>query len=213
MVAADFLKCAIHSTDRELTSWRKTFNCVEACTQKGRRSGAMAQPQARFPIDGRKRPTGARKKKSVSVVMLLNNGGIQCGHLRISPKIRSILCWWFFPIGLRFFSLICDLIDISVATTGVSFTVALYIMVGGLIGALAAAVPRLIDSHMTINLTIVVLYAVNIWLRTSGQESMKVPVFLSMIGVCMIAVSGYGACLRRRRRRAGITVCCSARPT
>jgi hypothetical protein len=36
----------------------------------------------------------------------------------------------------------CDLIGVSVATT---FTVALCTMVGGLIGALAAAVPGLID--------------------------------------------------------------------
>jgi uncharacterized membrane protein len=43
---------------------------------------------------------------------------------------------------------------------------------------------------MTINLTAVVLYAVNIWLRMSGQ-SMKVPIVLSIIGVCMIAVSGW----------------------
>lgn len=112
-----------------------------------------------------------------------------------------------FPIGLWIFSLICDLIGMSVATTGVWFTVALYTMVGGLIGALAAAVPGLIDllyykggappvkkialTHMTINLIVVVLYAVNIWLRMSGQESMKVPIVLSIIGVCMIAVSGW----------------------
>ncbi len=44
-------------------------------------------------------------------------------------------------------------------------------------------------THMAINLTVVVLYAVNIWLRTAGQESMKVPIILSIIGVCMIAVS------------------------
>ena len=112
-----------------------------------------------------------------------------------------------FPIGLWIFSLICDLIGMSVAATGVWFTVALYTMVGGLIGALTAAVPGLIDllyykggappvkkialTHMTINLTVVVLYAVNIWLRMSGQESMKVPIVLSIIGVCMIAVSGW----------------------
>jgi uncharacterized membrane protein len=112
-----------------------------------------------------------------------------------------------FPIGLWIFSLICDLIGTSVATTGVWFTVALYTMVGGLIGALAAAVPGLIDllyykggappvkkialTHMTINLTVVVLYAVNIWLSMSSQESMKVSIVLSIIGVCMIAVSGW----------------------
>ena len=112
-----------------------------------------------------------------------------------------------FPIGLWIFSLVCDLIGTSIATTGIWFTVALYTMIGGLIGALAAAVPGLIDllfykggappvkkialTHMTINLTAVVLYAVNIWLRMSGQEGMKVPIVLSIIGVCMIAVSGW----------------------
>lgn len=112
-----------------------------------------------------------------------------------------------FPIGLWIFSLICDLIGLSVATPDVWFTVALYTMVGGLIGALAAAIPGLIDllyykggappvktialTHMAINLTVVVLYAVNIWLRIDGPESMKVPVILSVIGVCMIAVSGW----------------------
>jgi uncharacterized membrane protein len=50
-----------------------------------------------------------------------------------------------FPIGLWIFSLIFDAIGLSVATPGVWFTVALYAMVGGLIGALAAAVPGLID--------------------------------------------------------------------
>ncbi|MBK5198484.1 MAG: DUF2231 domain-containing protein [Methyloceanibacter sp.] len=112
-----------------------------------------------------------------------------------------------FPLGLWIFSLICDLIGLSVAAPAVWHTVAFYTMVGGLIGALAAAVPGLIDflyykggaspvykialTHMTINLTVVVLYAVNIWLRTSGQESMKVSVILSVIGVGMIAVSGW----------------------
>jgi uncharacterized membrane protein len=112
-----------------------------------------------------------------------------------------------FPIGLWIFSLICDLIGLSVATAAVWFTVALYAMGGGLIGALIAAVPGLIDlfyykggaapvknlalTHMTINLTVVVLYAVNLWLRFSRPEHLDVPVILSVIGVCMIAVSGW----------------------
>ena len=112
-----------------------------------------------------------------------------------------------FPIGLWIFSLACDLIGLSVATPDVWHTVAFYSMVGGLIGALAAAVPGLIDllyykggappvknialTHMAINLSVVVLYAVNIWLRIDGQQGMKVPIVLSAIGVCAIAVSGW----------------------
>ena len=50
-----------------------------------------------------------------------------------------------FPIGLWIFSLACDLISFTVAAPDVWHTVAFYSMVGGLIGALAAAVPGLID--------------------------------------------------------------------
>ena len=112
-----------------------------------------------------------------------------------------------FPIGLWIFSLVCDLIGLTVAASAVWHTVAFYSMVGGLIGALAAAVPGLIDllyykggappvkntalTHMAINLSVVVLYAVNIWLRIRHQEGMTVPIVLSVIGVCAIAVSGW----------------------
>lgn len=112
-----------------------------------------------------------------------------------------------FPIGLWIFSLICDLIGLSVAAPAVWFTVALYAMAGGLIGALAAAVPGLIDlfyykggaspverialTHMMINLAVVVLYAVNVRLRFSRPEHLEFPVILSVIGVCLIAVSGW----------------------
>ena len=112
-----------------------------------------------------------------------------------------------FPIGLWIFSLACDLIGLSVAAPAVWFTVALYTMIGGLIGALAAAVPGSIDllyykggappvkkialTHMTINLSVVVLYAVNIALRIHGPASMQVPIILSAIGVCAIGVSGW----------------------
>jgi uncharacterized membrane protein len=111
-----------------------------------------------------------------------------------------------FPIGLWIFSLICDLIGLREAAPNIWHTVALYSMIGGLIGALAAAIPGLIDllfykggappvkkialTHMTINLTVVVLYVVNIWLRLSGH-GLTVPIALSVIGVCMIAVSGW----------------------
>ncbi len=112
-----------------------------------------------------------------------------------------------FPIGLWIFSLVCDLIGLSVASPAVWFTVAFYTMVGGLIGALAAAVPGLIDllyykgglppvkkialTHMAINLAVVVLYAVNIALRVNDPAALKFPIGLSVIGVCMLAVSGW----------------------
>ena len=116
-----------------------------------------------------------------------------------------------FPIGLWIFSLACDLIRLAGGSSDAWTTVAFYSMVGGLIGALCAAVPGFIDllyykggappvkkialTHMAINLTAVVLYAINIWLRASGPGGMgtglSVPVLLSIIGVALIFVSGW----------------------
>ena len=116
-----------------------------------------------------------------------------------------------FPIGLWIFSLACDLIRLAGASGDAWITVALYSMVGGLIGALCAAVPGLIDllyykggappvkkialTHMTINLIVVALYAINIWLRASAlgikDAGMSIPVLLSILGVALLFVSGW----------------------
>ncbi len=111
-----------------------------------------------------------------------------------------------FPIGLWIFSLICDLIGLTVAAPAVWFTVAFYSMVGGLIGALLAAVPGLIDllfykwrepvkrialAHMAINLSVVALYIINVVMRAGEPESVRIPILLSLIGVCLLAVSGW----------------------
>lgn len=112
-----------------------------------------------------------------------------------------------FPIGLWIFSLVCDLIRVAGASSDAWATVAFYSMVGGLIGALCAAIPGFIDllyykggvppvkkialTHMAINLTAVVLYAINIGLRASGTAGSSVPVVLSIIGVALIFVSGW----------------------
>ena len=116
-----------------------------------------------------------------------------------------------FPIGLWMFSLACDLVGLAGASAETWSTVAFITMVGGLIGALFAAVPGAIDllyykggappvktiavTHMAINLTAVVLYAINVWLRVRGPSpmdaGMSAPVLLSIVGVALIAVSGW----------------------
>lgn len=116
-----------------------------------------------------------------------------------------------FPIGLWSFSLACDLLRVAGASGEAWFTVAFLTMIGGLIGALCAAVPGFIDlffykggappvkkialTHMAINLTVVVLYAVNIWLRARSPASvgtnLSTPVVLSIIGVALLFVSGW----------------------
>lgn len=123
-----------------------------------------------------------------------------------------------FPIDLWIFSLACDLIRLAGAPGDAWATVAFFSMIVGFIGATCAAVSGFIDSlfykgraaplkktsltHMAINLTAVVLYAINIWLRASDPASMSTgmstPVLLSIIGVALLLVSGWLSAVKWR---------------
>src|SRR5438105_4770264 len=90
------------------------------------------------------------------------------------------------PIGLWIFSLVCDLIYVF-GWGGETFrTVAFYTMVGGVVGALLAAIPGLIDMlslptgpkrtaiiHMSLNLTVVALFVINIVMRIGNPASFR----------------------------------------
>jgi len=107
------------------------------------------------------------------------------------------------PIGLWVFSLVTDIIY---RTSGnvVWASVAYYAMAGGIIGALLAALPGLIDFlalkpsgvkkialwHMAINLAATTLFCINLYLRT-GVPGASTPFILSIIGVFSILVSGW----------------------
>jgi len=107
------------------------------------------------------------------------------------------------PIGLWIFSLVADILY---RTSGnvVWASVAYYSMAGGIVGALLAALPGLVDFlslkpsgvkkialwHMTINLAATVLFCINLYLRTGVPEG-SVPFVLSIIGVLSIFVSGW----------------------
>jgi uncharacterized membrane protein len=106
------------------------------------------------------------------------------------------------PIGLWIFSLVCDLVHRFGAQSPNWEIVAWYTMIGGIIGALAAALPGLIDlvslpsrvkrfgiPHMALNLLIVALYAVNAWLRRDGVTDAAI--WLSVLAVLMLGVSGW----------------------
>jgi uncharacterized membrane protein len=107
------------------------------------------------------------------------------------------------PIGLWVFSFVCDLIFTFGNGAAEWSTVALYTMGGGIVGALFAAVPGLIDLlslpaeprktallHMSINLSIVVIYAVNFWLRLSAPSATGL-VWLSALTIAMLLISGW----------------------
>jgi uncharacterized membrane protein len=83
--------------------------------------------------------------------------------------------------------------------------VALYTMIGGIIGGVAAAIPGYVDYrtltdpvvvrvaqlHMVINVGLVLLFSVNVGLRLINGPEAVVPVFLSVLGVAALGVSGW----------------------
>ncbi|HZQ74690.1 MAG TPA: DUF2231 domain-containing protein [Burkholderiales bacterium] len=106
------------------------------------------------------------------------------------------------PIGLWLFSLACDLVHRFGGSSPNWEIVAYYAMVGGIVGALIAAIPGLVDvfslpdsvkpigfSHMGLNLAIVVLYLVNAWMRRDGVTDGLI--WLSVISVLLLGVSGW----------------------
>jgi uncharacterized membrane protein len=110
-----------------------------------------------------------------------------------------------FPIALWIFSLASDLIYHFGFGGPVWKDVALYTMVGGIIGGLAAAIPgyidyrsvtdpvvvRLAQMHMVINVGLVLLFTLNAGLRILNGTDALLPVFLSALGVAALAVSGW----------------------
>ena len=101
------------------------------------------------------------------------------------------------PIGLWVFSLACDIAAHFSASPAVWKTVALYTIVGGIVGALLAAIFGLIDLlslppdirktaliHMTINLVVVALYVINAWMRMSSPDA-------GLGAILLLLVSGW----------------------
>src|SRR3954468_6458230 len=108
------------------------------------------------------------------------------------------------PIGLWLFSLVCDIVHASGNTNPDWTTVALYTMGGGIVGALLAAVPGLIDLlslpagprrtalvHMSINLTVVVLYVINLWMRARNPGEPGGLMWLSLFAIALLVISGW----------------------
>lgn len=129
------------------------------------------------------------------------------------------------PIGLWVFSLACDLISLRVDSNGALETTAFHAMVGGIIGALAAAVPGFIDLlslreppirktaliHMALNLTLVAIYVFNVWTRYEQAMPREISIGLSALGVAILGVSGWLG--GKMVYGAGVAVHASAVPT
>ena len=107
-------------------------------------------------------------------------------------------------IGCFLFSFASDLIFYASGNSEPWSMLARYTMIGGILGALAAAVPGLIDllslpptirstalKHMGINLAVVALYVVNAWMRYKDGDNLHVPMLLSLVAILMLVVSGW----------------------
>ena len=110
-----------------------------------------------------------------------------------------------FPIALWIFSLASDLIFLFGFGGPLWKDIALYTMIGGIIGGMAAAIPGFIDyrsltdpvttrvaqMHMVINVGLVVLFTINAGLRVISGPEAFIPVVLSLLGVAGLGVSGW----------------------
>lgn len=111
-----------------------------------------------------------------------------------------------FPIGLWVFSLICDIVYHAFTHNAYWKGMAYYTMIGGLVGALLAAIPGFIDwmsirerrvkkiatTHMVLNLTVVALFIFNLGLRYNAATDTEIfAVALSVVGIALLSVSGW----------------------
>jgi uncharacterized membrane protein len=110
-----------------------------------------------------------------------------------------------FPIALWIFSLASDLIYLFGFGGPLWKDIAFYSMVGGIAGALAAALPGYVDYrmltepqtvriawwHMVINLSLTLLFVVNALLRFETGPEALAPVLLSILGVGALGISGW----------------------
>ena len=109
-----------------------------------------------------------------------------------------------FPIGLWVFALICDMMRAAGGNSEWQ-TVAMYCIAGGIVGALGAAVPGLIDYfsideaamkrianlHLATNLGAVVIFGIDLWLRFHLRAESYLPLGLSVLGVLAIGFGGW----------------------
>ncbi len=115
-----------------------------------------------------------------------------------------------FPIALWVFSLVADVIYLWRGNPVWRDWVAFYALLGGIIGAAAAAVfgiidwmsitnrtvKKVADWHARLNVVALLVFAASFYLRTTGGSewvdgSYTIPFLLSVLGVILISISGY----------------------
>ncbi|RJP20313.1 MAG: DUF2231 domain-containing protein [Candidatus Abyssobacteria bacterium SURF_5] len=109
-----------------------------------------------------------------------------------------------FPIGLWVFSLILDVLYIIGWGGDILNDVSYYAILGGIIGAVFAAVPGFVDYlslqghsktiatwHLIANVSALGMFAISFALRAVDRPVLTAPLILSLIGVALIGVGGW----------------------
>jgi uncharacterized membrane protein len=108
------------------------------------------------------------------------------------------------PIGLWLFALVCGIVA-AAGGTSIWSTVAFYCVGGGIVGAVVAAVPGLIDYfsideaamrriatlHLIVNSTALFVFALNLWTRFAPPPGSYMPLILSIVGIVGVGVGGW----------------------
>ena len=108
-------------------------------------------------------------------------------------------------IGGFILSFVFDIVRMTTGSVDPWATVAYYTMIGGIVGALVAAIFGFADlfslpaghtkniglTHMGINLGVVVLFICNAWMRHAQPTSLSTPTWLSLIAILMLVISGW----------------------
>jgi uncharacterized membrane protein len=123
------------------------------------------------------------------------------GTQRPAPRHRTLIV---LPLSLWGSSFGCDLLWL-LSGAPVWRTLAFYTIAGGILGALLAAIPGIVDflslrhplarrvgwAHLLINSWVVSLYGVNLWLRTRTPPLVILPEALSGLSVLLVSISGW----------------------
>lgn len=114
-----------------------------------------------------------------------------------------------FPIGLFAFSFLLDLGSLLAKPAPALVSGAYYTMLFGIIMAIFAAIPGVVDwtdirddrlakktatAHAWLNVTALVLYMMNAWIRShemNASQTAWLPFLFSFVGIVLISISGY----------------------
>ena len=108
-------------------------------------------------------------------------------------------------IGGFLLSFIFDIVCLATGQVDPWSTVSYYTMIGGVVGALIAAIFGFVDllslpsgytkkigiTHMVINLAVVGLFICSAWMRHEAHSPAGTPFILSVVAILMLVVSGW----------------------